>query len=152
MDMTLDFNKELFPLTENQTIAVALASSLSRHVGPVASAEGAEADDKDRDVWRPDGKGKEGLQDDYDYVMYGKVRFTLERIILRDANTLSGLQVRWGNIRDSVSLRAKSPFFSELTLAVQDCICIVRWFAAIPDWIVSPYDQRCIGGPNLHPA
>ncbi|KIM67166.1 hypothetical protein SCLCIDRAFT_228185 [Scleroderma citrinum Foug A] len=73
MDMTLDYNKELFPLVEGQTIAVALASSLSRHVGPATGAEGADTDDKDRDVWRPDGKGKEGLQDDYDYVMYGKV-------------------------------------------------------------------------------
>jgi len=75
MDMTLDYNKELFPLAEGQTIAMALASSLSRHVGPVTGAEGVDADDKDRDVWRPDGKGKEGLQDDYDYVMYGKVCF-----------------------------------------------------------------------------
>lgn len=76
MDMTLDYNKELFPLVEGQTIAVALASSLSRHVGPATGAEGADTDDKDRDVWRPDGKGKEGLQDDYDYVMYGKVCFS----------------------------------------------------------------------------
>ena len=50
--------------------ALALASTLSR--APQGAA-GAEDEDKDRDVWRPDAKGRRGLDDDYEYVMYGKV-------------------------------------------------------------------------------
>ncbi|KAI0773830.1 RNA polymerase [Fomes fomentarius] len=58
MELTLDYNVELFPLQRDQSFALALASSLSR--------------EKDRDVWRPDVK-RRGLDDDYEYVMYGKV-------------------------------------------------------------------------------
>lgn len=77
MDLTLDYNIELFPLQTDQNFALALASSLSRGGGPsgATAVDGAveDAEDKDRDVWRSDGKGHGGLQDDYDYVMYGKV-------------------------------------------------------------------------------
>lgn len=76
MDLTLDYNVELFPLEKDQSFALALASSLARGGAPGSSgADGAqeEADDKERDVWRPDGKGRRGLEDDYEYVMYGKV-------------------------------------------------------------------------------
>jgi DNA-directed RNA polymerase I, II, and III subunit RPABC3 len=69
MDMTLDYNIELFPLRANQSFAMALASSLARGPGQTADGE----DEKDKDVWRPDGKGRRGLEEDYDYVMYGKV-------------------------------------------------------------------------------
>jgi hypothetical protein len=77
MDLTLDYNVELFPLKPDQSFALALASSLARGgatttgtVDPDAMVE--DTDDKDRDVWRPDGKGRRGLEEDYDYVMYGK--------------------------------------------------------------------------------
>jgi DNA-directed RNA polymerase I, II, and III subunit RPABC3 len=73
MDMTLDYNTELFPLAEGQHFAMALASSLARDGGAAAGVDGAGAEDKDKDVWRPDGKGRKGLEEDYDYVMYGKV-------------------------------------------------------------------------------
>ena len=68
MDLTLDYNVELYPLQADQSFALALASSLAR--GPNA---GGDEDEKDRDVWRPDGKGRRGLEEDYEYVMYGKV-------------------------------------------------------------------------------
>ena len=71
MDLTLDYNIELFPLQDGQSFALALASTLSR--APQGAA-GAEDEDKDRDVWRPDAKGRRGLDDEYEYVMYGKVR------------------------------------------------------------------------------
>ncbi|KIK71178.1 hypothetical protein GYMLUDRAFT_319428 [Collybiopsis luxurians FD-317 M1] len=72
MDLTLDYNIELFPLAVNQSFALALASSLAR--GPsTTNPDANEDEDKDRDVWRPDGKGRRGLEEDYDYVMYGKV-------------------------------------------------------------------------------
>ncbi|KAH9946777.1 hypothetical protein B0H21DRAFT_778895 [Amylocystis lapponica] len=61
MDLTLDYNFELYPLQKDQSFALALASSLARE------------EEKDRDVWRPDGKGRRGLEEDYEYVMYGKV-------------------------------------------------------------------------------
>ncbi|KAF9068068.1 RNA polymerase I [Rhodocollybia butyracea] len=71
MDLTLDYNIELFPLSANQNFALALASSLAR--GPPTNPDANEEEDKDRDVWRPDGKGRRGLEEDYEYVMYGKV-------------------------------------------------------------------------------
>ncbi|EKM50665.1 uncharacterized protein PHACADRAFT_152837 [Phanerochaete carnosa HHB-10118-sp] len=67
MDLTLDYNIELFPLQQGQQVALALATSLSR--GPPADGE----EEKDVEVWRPDGKGRRGLEEDYEYVMYGKV-------------------------------------------------------------------------------
>ena len=72
MDLTLDYNIELFPLQTDQSFALALASSLVRG-GGAAGADGAGEDGDDNDVWRPDGKGRRGLEEDYDYVMYGKV-------------------------------------------------------------------------------
>ncbi|TCD66388.1 DNA-directed RNA polymerases I, II, and III subunit RPABC3 [Steccherinum ochraceum] len=74
MDLTLDYNIELYPLQVDDTFAMALATSL--HKGPPSGgANGAAGDeeDKDRDVWRPDGKGVKGLEEEYDYVMYGRV-------------------------------------------------------------------------------
>jgi DNA-directed RNA polymerase I, II, and III subunit RPABC3 len=80
MDLTLDYNIELFPLKVEQSFALALAASLSR-TGPIAGEDGAEAE---RNVWRPDRKGKTGgLDDDYDYVMYGKVRLVLHFLSCR---------------------------------------------------------------------
>lgn len=82
MDLTLDYNVELFPLSVNQNFAMALATSLARGSGEAGTAgatsgmdDMGEEDDKDRDVWRPDGKGRRGLEEDYDYVMYGRVSF-----------------------------------------------------------------------------
>ncbi|KJA26186.1 hypothetical protein HYPSUDRAFT_84971 [Hypholoma sublateritium FD-334 SS-4] len=72
MDLTLDYNIELFPLDKDQNFALALASSLSRGGPSVNTADGGD-DDNERDVWRPDGKGSRGLEDEYDYVMYGKI-------------------------------------------------------------------------------
>ncbi|TFK30597.1 RNA polymerase [Coprinopsis marcescibilis] len=68
MDLTLDYNIELFPLKENQSFALALASSLMRG----GTKGDTEEDEKEHEVWRPDSK-RRGLDDDYDYVMYGKV-------------------------------------------------------------------------------
>ena len=70
MDLTLDYNVELYPLQKDETFALALASSLAR--GPPQTNDAGE-EDKDTDVWRPDGKGRRGIEEDYDYVMYGKV-------------------------------------------------------------------------------
>ena len=72
-DLTLDYNTELFPLQADQQIALALASSLSRGPG----TGGDEEDSKDTAVWRPDGKGRRGLEEEYEYVMYGKVCFLI---------------------------------------------------------------------------
>ena len=52
-----------------------LTSSLA-HGGPLAAAAvmgGTDEDNKDRDMWQPDGKGRRGLEEDYEYVMYRKV-------------------------------------------------------------------------------
>lgn len=73
MDLTLDYNIELFSLVQNESFALALATSLARGA-PTANPDANEEEDKDKDVWRPDNKGRRGLEEDYDYVMYGKVR------------------------------------------------------------------------------
>ncbi|PBL00761.1 RNA polymerase [Armillaria gallica] len=71
MDMTLDYNIELFPLETGQHFALALASSLARGGQRTNTTDGAA--EEEEHVWRPDGKGQRGLEEDYDYVMYGKV-------------------------------------------------------------------------------
>lgn len=72
MELTLDYNIEIYPLKTGQSFALALASSLVK--GPQGGeAGGGDDEEKDRDVWRPDGKGRRGLEEDYEYVMYGKV-------------------------------------------------------------------------------
>jgi hypothetical protein len=71
MKLTLDYNCEIFPLEIGQNVVLALASSLARDPG--VSQDGTVEEDRDRDVWRPDGKGRRGFEDDYDYVMYGRV-------------------------------------------------------------------------------
>ena len=48
-------------------ITVILASSLS-----LAATTG---EDRERETWRPDGRIDRGLDAEYEYVMYGKVRF-----------------------------------------------------------------------------
>ncbi|QRV76750.1 RNA polymerase rpb8 domain-containing protein [Ceratobasidium sp. AG-Ba] len=63
MHMTLDYNIELYSLKVDDKFTLVLASSLSR----------GGAADEGKDVWRPDGKGQQGLEEDYEYVMYGKV-------------------------------------------------------------------------------
>lgn len=69
MHLALDFNTELYPLTVGARFTFALASSLSR----VVDTEESDV----RNVWRPDNKGRVGIEKDYDYVMYGKVRYLL---------------------------------------------------------------------------
>lgn len=76
MKLTLDFNAELYPLEEGESFSLVLASSLSGVAGPAGeTADGGEVDEKERDIWRPDGKGRKGLEEEYEYVMYGKVSF-----------------------------------------------------------------------------
>jgi DNA-directed RNA polymerase I, II, and III subunit RPABC3 len=74
MALTLDFNVELYPLQQDEKFSFVLASSLARGGPSIGSNTDGEEEDKDRDVWRPDGKGRRGLEEDYEYVMYGKVK------------------------------------------------------------------------------
>ncbi|VDB99658.1 unnamed protein product [Peniophora sp. CBMAI 1063] len=69
MDLTLDYNIELYPLSQDDSFSLALASSLAR----TPQSKDSENAQDERDVWRPDGKGRRGLEEDYEYVMYGKV-------------------------------------------------------------------------------
>ncbi|GJJ09498.1 hypothetical protein Clacol_003721 [Clathrus columnatus] len=73
MGLTLDYNVELYPLKKEEKFSLVLASSLGRGGLTATGAEEGDEEDKDRDVWRPDGKGRRGLEEDYEYVMYGKV-------------------------------------------------------------------------------
>lgn len=94
MDLTLDYNIELFSLAPNESFALALASSLVNGAPPT-NPDANEDEDKDKDVWRPDGKGRRGLEEEYDYVMYGKVSKTCLLTSLKPVSHLSplGLQI-----------------------------------------------------------
>ncbi|KZT06869.1 uncharacterized protein LAESUDRAFT_743194 [Laetiporus sulphureus 93-53] len=111
MDLTLDYNIELYPLQKDESFTLALASSLSRgHPGTSGGAE----DDKDRDVWRPDGKGQRGLEEDYDYVMYGKVyRFDsgAQEIVTAYASFGGLLMSLTGSFRHMTSIVLGDPMY-----------------------------------------
>lgn len=87
MSLTLDFNTELYPLKKEEEFSLVLASSLVRGGGAAASAAGAAngtdgtEEEKEIPVWRPDGKGRGGLEEEYDYVMYGKVAIVFPPIL-----------------------------------------------------------------------
>lgn len=107
MGLTLDYNVELYPLKQEEKFSLVLASSLGQGQGGLAGGGGdGNEDDKDRDVWRPDGKGKRGLEEDYEYVMYGKVRcisfysilitmLLLLCVFYSNDHHCVGVQVRW---------------------------------------------------------
>ncbi|CAE6421000.1 unnamed protein product [Rhizoctonia solani] len=65
MHLTLDFNFEIYSLKVDEKFTMVLASTLARG-GTAEAVEG-------KDVWRPDGKGQQGLEEDYEYVMHGYV-------------------------------------------------------------------------------
>jgi len=67
MHLSLDFNVEIYPLRAEEKFTMALATSLSR------SGAAGDKDEGDQAVWRPDGKGRRGLEEDYEYVMHGKI-------------------------------------------------------------------------------
>jgi hypothetical protein len=69
MDLTLDYNIELYPLKAGQTFTLSLATSLSRGGAPGKDGEGEDKEQR----WRPDGKGQKGIEEDYEYVMFGRV-------------------------------------------------------------------------------
>ena len=73
MKLTLDYNNELYPLAKGEDFSFVLASSLHRGNTSGTGEIDASEDDQDRYTWRPDGKGRRGLEEDYEYVMYGKV-------------------------------------------------------------------------------
>ncbi|EGG11339.1 uncharacterized protein MELLADRAFT_33205, partial [Melampsora larici-populina 98AG31] len=64
MNLTLDFNIELYPLKIGDCFALALSSSLT--------PEGEKDGGAEIQSWRLE-EGKGGLADEYDYVMYGKL-------------------------------------------------------------------------------
>ncbi|KLO14481.1 RNA polymerase I [Schizopora paradoxa] len=83
MQLTLDYNIELYPLKVDEDFSLVLASSLARggtEATANGTAEGGDEEKKDTHQWRPDGKGRRGIEEDYEYVMFGKVyRFADEK-------------------------------------------------------------------------
>ena len=178
MDLTLDYNIELFPLQNGQSFALALASSLSRN--PQGPAGTAEDEDKDRDVWRPDAKGRRGLDDDYEYVMYGKVcraMFShasfphhplsdvlnvattyptlrpLPSILFRIPETHLVLKVYRFDGGSAEIVWVSYPFMSFVSSALtplQDGIRVLRWTSHVPNRIVQAFDQHRARRPCIH--
>ena len=67
MDLTLDFNSEIYPLNTGEKFSFVLASSLSLEAS--ANTGGVEK----RESWRERTPGERDLSDEYEYVMFGKV-------------------------------------------------------------------------------
>lgn len=67
MDLTLDFNSEIYPLKIGEKFSLVLASSLSLEAN--ANAGGVEK----KESWRERAPGERDLSDEYEYVMFGKV-------------------------------------------------------------------------------
>ncbi|OAD02270.1 hypothetical protein MUCCIDRAFT_144091 [Mucor lusitanicus CBS 277.49] len=67
MDLTLDFNSEIYPMRVGEKFSLVLASSLSLEAS--ASAGGVEK----KESWRERAPGERDLSDEYEYVMFGKV-------------------------------------------------------------------------------
>lgn len=61
--ITLDINLELFPVKNNDSLTITLASSLGNESSMLTS----------NGSWRPPKNNDRSLADDYDYVMYGTV-------------------------------------------------------------------------------
>ncbi len=79
MDLTLDYNVEIYPLKQGESFSLVLASSLARGpTGPGTDGAGGDGAEKEmeQDSWRPDGKGRRGIEEDYEYVMYGRVSYS----------------------------------------------------------------------------
>jgi len=64
MELTLDLNTEIFPMSVTEKFTLVLASSLS--------TEASVSESLINEPWR-DMSGIKSLADDYDYVMFGKV-------------------------------------------------------------------------------
>jgi hypothetical protein len=159
MDLTLDYNVELFPLQKDQSFALALASSLVKGVSGVAGGGAPDGgaddtDDKDRDVWRPDGKGRRGLEEDYDYVMYGRVSDSRSpsssachltySCIFRCTNSMEG-RLRSCTYYDRTHLSS----LHCAHLLEQDGVRFFRRAAYVFDWFTSSYDKHPSGRSSL---
>jgi DNA-directed RNA polymerases I, II, and III subunit RPABC3 len=70
--ITLDINHELFPVSENDTLTITLARSLSLDDDDSAMDGGDELIGANGS-WRPPKPNQRSLMNDYDYVMHGTV-------------------------------------------------------------------------------
>ncbi|KGB76926.2 DNA-directed RNA polymerase I II and III subunit RPABC3 [Cryptococcus deuterogattii R265] len=77
MSLTLDIANELYPLEPSETFTLTLARSLvPSELEALDNADGDEGEDGNevrrvkRELWR---SNEQGLAEDYDYVMYGKI-------------------------------------------------------------------------------
>lgn len=78
MSLTLDIANELYPVEQSETFTLTLARSLvpselealDNNAGGDEGEDGSEVRRVKRELWR---SNEQGLAEDYDYVMYGKV-------------------------------------------------------------------------------
>lgn len=76
MDLSLDYNHEIYPLRPSDTITLVLASSLQLAAATTTASTAKPGEDAgasaSRETWRPN-MGPKGLEEDYEFVMYGKI-------------------------------------------------------------------------------
>ncbi|OWZ35965.1 DNA-directed RNA polymerase I, II, and III subunit RPABC3 [Cryptococcus neoformans c45] len=78
MSLTLDIANELYPVEQSETFTLTLARSLvpselealDNNAGGDEGEDGSEVRRVKRELWR---SNEQGLAEDYDYVMYGKI-------------------------------------------------------------------------------
>lgn len=83
MTLSLDIATDIYPVHVGQQLTFQLTSSLHR--------QKTSDDTADRESWRLEQPGAQGIAEEYDYVMYGKVRGHTNR---RSSSTTSALRSR----------------------------------------------------------
>ncbi|KAL6941731.1 DNA-directed RNA polymerases I, II, and III subunit RPABC3 [Hanseniaspora osmophila] len=106
--ITVDINTELFSVNKNDTLTLALASTLNNEDTTNTQIQGQATQS-----WRPPVPGERNLSDDYDYCMYG-VAYKFEEV---DQNNIAvyysfgGLLMRLeGNPRNLSNLKQDNAY------------------------------------------
>lgn len=84
MDLSLDVATDIYPMKSSQSFSFQLVSTL--HPGGAANEDGDNlTNSTGKEVWR-DGAG--GIAEEWSYVMYGKVSWTLVLMLISNQSSL----------------------------------------------------------------
>ena len=111
--ITLDINSELFPVKENDSLTITLASSLGNESSMLTS----------NGSWRPPKRGDRSLADDYDYVMYGTV-YKFEESV---GNDRMAVYISFGGLL----MRFEGGYRSLSTLKQENAYILIRHYKDI---------------------
>lgn len=108
--LTLDINKELFPVKANDSLTVVLALSLGNEASMLTS----------NGSWRPPKNDDRSLADDYDYVMYG----TVYKFEENEGNAKMAVYISFGGLL----MRLEGGYRSLSNLKQENAYILIRHF------------------------